>query len=116
MSIDAFFHRKYNRETYNCAHFVCDVWENLTGEQIAHKLGPLLLPPKERYVAPELRRHFRKLERPESPCVVLMQRRGSPPHVGIFVRGRVLHIHERGVEFQPTDVASRGFERTGFYK
>jgi hypothetical protein len=116
VSIDAFFHRKYNRQTYNCAHFVCDVWESLTGESLAHKLGGLLRPPKTRHASFDLRRQFKRLEAPESPCVVLMQRRGSQPHVGIFVRGRVLHIHEMGVEFQPTDVASRGFEKIGFYK
>jgi len=116
VSIDAFFHRKYNRETYNCAHFVSDVWENLTGEGISHKLGGLLRPPKTRQASFALRREFKRLEAPESPCIVLMQRHGSAPHVGIFVRGRVLHIHEMGVEFQPIDVASRGFEKIGFYK
>jgi len=116
MSIDVFFHRKYNRETYNCAHFVCDVWESLTGESIAHKLGGLLQPPKTRQASFDLRRQFKRLEAPESPCIALMQRRGSAPHVGIFVRGRVFHIHEMGVEFQPIDVASRGFEKIGFYK
>ena len=116
MSIDSFFHRIYNREKYNCAHFVCEVWQSLTGESIAHKLGGLLEPPKSRHVRFDLRRQFVRLERPETPCIALMQRRGSAPHVGIFLRGRVLHIHELGVEYQPIDVASRGFEKIGFYK
>lgn len=116
MGIDAFFHRKYNRQTYNCAHFVSEVWETVTGESIAHKMAGFLLPPSERYVSPDLRRIFRRLTRPENPCIVLLQRSGSPAHVGVFIRGRVLHIHERGVEFQPIDVVSRGFEKIGFYK
>lgn len=116
MTIDAFFHRKYNRETYNCVHFVNEVWESLTGSSLAHRFGPLLLPPKDRHVTWGLRKTFQKLDRPESPCLVLMQRRGHSPHVGIFVRGRVLHIRELGVEFQPVDVASYGFEKVGFYK
>lgn len=116
MSIDEFFKRKYNRETYNCAHFASEVWQHLTGESIAHKLAGLLEPPKTRHVRFDLRRQFVRLQAPESPCLALMQRRGSAPHVGIFLRGRVLHIHEMGVEFQPIDVASRGFERIGFYK
>lgn len=116
MSIDAFYKKRYNRQLYNCAHFACEVWQHLTGESIAHKLAGLLEPPKDRRVTFDLRRQFKRLEAPESPCLALMQRRGSAPHVGIFVRGRILHIHELGVEFQPIDVASRGFEKIGFYK
>lgn len=116
MTIDEFFNRKFNRETYNCAHFASEVWQHLTGESIAHKLTGLLEPPKYRHVRFDLRRQFVRLQAPESPCLALMTRRGSPPHVGIYLRGRILHIHELGVEFQPTDVASRGFERIGFYK
>jgi hypothetical protein len=116
MSIDAFFHKKYERNSYNCAHFVCEVWQSLTGESITQKLAGLLEAPKDRRASFDLRRQFKRLERPESPCLALMQRRGSAPHVGLFLRGRVLHIHETGVEFQPIDVASRGFEKIGFYK
>lgn len=115
MSIDAFFHRSYNRETYNCAHFVCDVWESVTGERIDHRIDGLLKPSSSRHADFGLRRRFRKLVQPESPCIVLMHRKGNAPHVGIFVRGKVMHIHELGVEFQPVDVASRGFNKIGFY-
>lgn len=109
------FNRQYNRETYNCAHFVCDVWKELTGKDIEKELSGFLRPPKERQAGMDLRRTFRKLEKPESPCVVLMQRPGTVPHVGVFVRGKVIHIHERGVEFLPLDIAARGFDRLGYY-
>lgn len=116
MSIDAFFNRKYDRNNYNCAHFVCEVWESITGEDLTHKLAGFLRSPDDRRAVLSDLRVFKRLDRPESPCLALMQRRGSAPHVGLFVRGRVLHIHEMGVEFQPIDVASRGFEKIGFYK
>lgn len=114
--LDSFFNRRYNRQTYNCAHFVCEVWEHLTGRNIEKDLDGFLRPPQDRHVDPALRRKFWKLEAPESPCLVLMQRRRSVPHVGVFVRGKVIHIHELGVEFMPVDVATRGFEKLGFYK
>jgi len=116
MSIDQFFHRKYNINSYNCAHFVCEVWESLTGESIAHKLAGVLKPPKDRVVGFDLRRQFKRLAGPESPCLTLMQRAKNAPHVGIYLRGRVFHIQETGVEFQPIDVAKRGFDKIGFYK
>lgn len=116
MTIDAFFHKRYNRQSYNCAHFVCDVWAHETGQRIDDSLECFLRPPKERRVDPGLRNIFEKLQKPVTPCIVLMQRRKSPPHVGIYLRGRVLHIHELGVEFQPVDVVSRGFDKIGFYR
>lgn len=116
IGLDSFFTRRYNRETYNCAHFACEVWTHITGRDITKELDGFLQPPKERRTDPALRRVFRKLDKPESPCLVLMQRHRSVPHVGVFVRGKVIHLHEMGVEFLPVDVASRGFEKLGFYK
>jgi hypothetical protein len=116
MSIDVFFKRKYNRNNYNCAHFVCEVWQHITGENIAHKLSGLLKPADEMQAGLGLRRHFEKLKTPASPCIALMQRKGAASHVGLYKDGRILHIHEFGVEFQPVDVAARGFEKIGFYK
>lgn len=116
MSIDVFFNKRYDRRSYNCAHFVCEVWKHITGEDLSAKLTGFLKAPEDRRAVLSDLRSFKRLQAPESPCVALMQRRGSAPHVGIFLRGRVLHIHEMGVEFQPIDVASRGFERIGFYK
>lgn len=116
MSIDEFFHRRYNRETYNCAHFAAEVWEKLTGESIAYKLRGILVPVKDKVISFELRHAFRRLQVPQSPCLVLLQRRKVSPHVGVFIRGRVLHLHEQGVEFQPLEVVSIGFQNTRFYK
>jgi hypothetical protein len=45
-----------------------------------------------------------------------MQRPKTPPHIGVFLRGKVLHLKESGAEFQPLDVASFGFTKMGFYK
>ena len=116
MSLDSFFEKRYNRQTYNCAHFVCDVWKSLTGQDIGTELEGFLRPPKERRTDPALRHKFRKLKQPESPCLVLMQRPRSVPHAGVFVRGKVIHLHESGVEFLPLEVATRGFNKLGFYK
>jgi hypothetical protein len=60
-------------------------------------------------------RRFQKLEHPESPCFVVMQRSKTQPHIGIFYRGRVLHMKETGVEYQPIPVVRRYFTKIGFY-
>lgn len=115
ISIDEFLRKRYNRDRYNCAHFVCEVWAKLCGADISKLLESLLLPAKDRHASFSLRRVFTRLDKPVSPCIALMQRRGSEPHVGVFLRGRILHIHEMGVEFMPVDVASRGFDSVRFY-
>lgn len=115
MSIDAFYHRKYDAKTYNCAHFVCEVWRSITGNDIAHKLAGFMLPPSERFVRVSLRHEFKRLTAPLSPCIVLMQQRRQAPHVGLYLRGRVFHITDKGVQFQPIEVATVGFKTIGFY-
>ena len=44
-----------------------------------------------------------------------MHRPGAAAHVGLFLRGRVLHIKQSGVEYQPLDVAIMGFKTHRFY-
>jgi hypothetical protein len=116
MSIDLFFNRVYNKSKYNCAHLVAEVWQHLTGEDIHELLAGFLLPPRDRYVKNGIQHNFEKLKNPVSPCLVLMRKPKLAPHVGLFYQGRVLHIHEAGVQFQPLDKATRGFTKLSFYR
>lgn len=115
MSLDKYFGRRYDSRRYNCAHFVCEVWSDLKGDQFAIALHGLLCPVSDRRaIAGELRR-IQFLKRAESPCVAYMQSRLKPPHVGVWISGRVLHLTETaGVQYQPIDVASLGFDRVRF--
>lgn len=115
MNLDDLFFKKYDKNNYNCAHFVRDAWELETGEDISEELEGFLLPAKSRYARAALRRIFKKIKKPQSPCIVLMQRPRSVPHVGIYLRGKVLHLHEKGVERMTPEIASRGFKKVGFY-
>ena len=115
MNLDQFYNRTYNSKTYNCAHFVVEVWVHITGDNIAHILKGFLLPPENRYVDSKLFKHFKKLNEPKSPCIVLMQRPKTPPHVGVYFKGRVFQITEQCVDYQPVDVATQGFNKVGYY-
>lgn len=116
MSVDQFFNRSYNRQSYNCAHFVVEVIKALQGVDITETMQGFLMPPRDRTVRAKLRRSFVKLEKPENYCIVLMQRARTTPHVGVFIDGKVLQIHEKGVEYFDIDLASRGFTRVRLYK
>ncbi len=116
MSIDCFLDRTYDKRTYNCAHFVSEVWEYLTGVRIDDILKGFLLPPKERHVCPEIRHSFRKLDKPRGLCIVLMQRPRTDPHVGLFYKNKILHITESGPCLVPFEIATLGFKKVWFYK
>lgn len=116
MSIDKFYRRKYNSDNYNCAHFVCEVWEHLTQNKITEQMQGFLLPVANRRAPFSLRREFTRLLTPESPCIALMLRPGYASHVGIFIDGKIFHIRKTGVEYQPVDVASFGFKTIRYYK
>lgn len=114
-SVDAYLGRTFHKASYNCLHFTRDVWLDLTGVDISDRLAGLWHLPTKR-----VRRHntrsFERLPGPIDPCLVLMQAPREAPHVGIYLRGRILHITTCGVEFMLLDVASRGFKTIRYYK
>lgn len=113
--IDEFFFKEYNRNHYNCAHMVAEAWAKITGQNIEEPLTGFLRPFRARSVGMSLRHKFSRLAAPQSPCIVLMNRRGAVAHVGVYYRGKVLHIHASGTEYVPLDVARRGFTTVRFY-
>lgn len=115
MSIDALLDRKYDKAKYNCAHFVCDAWQLLFRQNLSEDLASFLLPPNERRATIELRRKFRRIPTPSSPAIAIMHRRRTPPHVGIFYKRKILHLHEYGVQYQTPEIAARGFNHVTFY-
>lgn len=114
ISVDGYLGRRYDRTEYNCLHFARDVWRDLTGVDITTRLEGLLSP-QNRHPTRRHLRNFQLLQAPRDPCLVLMVRHRAAPHLGVYLRGRVLHIHDLGVEFLPVDVASRGFQNVRYY-
>jgi hypothetical protein len=115
MSIDEFLGRMPGPE-YNCFDFVREVWLKMKHEDIAeHKLKRLAGPFRNRKWTVSGMKMFQELTNPVDPCFVVMQRPRAQPHVGIWTDGRVLHLKQSGVEFQPLDVAKWYFTDIRFY-
>lgn len=112
-SIDKFFFRTSSK-SYNCLDFVREVWKELTGDDIVERLTMLQGRFSERHVGTGLRQ-FVKLDSPVSPCIVAFQRVRLTPHVGIYLDGKVLHLCDRGVEYQPMNVVKSYFRRINYY-
>lgn len=115
-SVDHYFFKQYDKVNYNCVHLLKEAWLEETGQDIGPALEGWILPPSERHIRWKDRRDWKRLDEPRTPCMVLMSRVGlAEPHVGIYLRGRVLHIHRIATEYVPIEVAARGFSKIRFY-
>lgn len=115
VGIDKFFSRQQTTE-YNCLDFTRDVWLDLTGVDITEHLLRLNGAFATRKVTIAGVRAFKRLDAPANPCIAVMQRKGMTPHIGVYLDRRILHLHPRGVEFQPLAVAREYFTTVTYYK
>ena len=115
ISWDTLLAKKYDKNTYNCAHFTIDAWKLLTGKDITEAFKGLLAPLKDNKASMSLRSGFKRLQEPISPCIVLMNRKGNTPHVGVWYNGKVLHLQESGAIYSPLSIAMLGFKQRRFY-
>lgn len=114
--IDPLFGKTYNPPHYHCSHFLCDAWQMVTGEDLTARMAGVLRAVSTGGIKKSDFTPFRRIAKPESPCIVLLRRHGVSPHVGMFWRGRVLHISAQGVHYMPLRVVSIGFDKVSFYK
>lgn len=114
--IDEFLLKKFDIRKYNCWDLVRDVWLKLMNQDLG-------TPELTHYTRHEMHDvvdawtdlRYREIDAPQSPCIVLMLRRGFMPHVGVFYNRRVIHIKRAGAQYQPLEIASLGFEQVRFY-
>ena len=107
-AFDNLMGRNFMPGKYECGHWAEEAWRELTGSGIEGALTGNLA----RFAA---RRKFIRSKNPLSPSVVLFQRRGTRPHAGIYLDGRVAHLRPTGPEIMPLDVVALGFDRAIFY-
>lgn len=115
MSVDKYLHLTYDKRAFNCAHFVALVWLELTGQDIGPNVAGLARPRAERHVSIAPLRTFKRLQQPTSPCIVMLNRPRTEPHIGVYLRGKVLHITQSGVAFDFVEVAASGFKDVRYY-
>jgi len=113
--IDKYLNRTYNERSYNCAHFVCEVWAELKNPEIADILASFLCATYERKALLSLRHRINILSKPIEPCIICLQAKGLPAHVGIWWHGKILHINRKGVYYQPLEIVRLGFQQIRFF-
>lgn len=114
-SVDKYLDR-VRHKGYNCWDFTCEVWLELTGEDIRERLPKLVGDFRTRRVTIGGIRGVERLDKPIDPCIVVMQRLRMVPHVGVYLRGRLLHLPNSGAEFRPLDVAKRCYQKVTYYR
>lgn len=116
--VDRYLAKKFRLDSYNCWHFVRDVWFELTGA-LLYDYTPTKVNRDELYLAASDATHHFVLDasakHSKLPSIVLMKRGREVPHIGVMYNGKVLHLRPEGAMYQPLDVASVGFDKVLFY-
>ena len=115
-SIDKFFGKQFDARDYNCWHLCCEAWLDITGERLEDYTPAAWTTRSLTNAATGAAgMYFERLPGPRDPCIVMMLHPRRTPHLGIFIRGNVLHLRESGTEYQPVLVASLGFREVRYY-
>jgi hypothetical protein len=114
--VDKYLNRTFSYKTYNCFHFVRDVWLELTGVDIGDQVPDDKSMDSYNTQALKVANTLVSLANPEDPCLVLLQRARIEPHIGVYYRGRVLHLSRQGAYYAGLDQVSAGYTKVSFYK
>lgn len=107
-SVDEYLGRRYVVGEYNCFHFAAEVWQDLTGQDLIAKYGDAVV---DGSLSHRAIKHFKVLDKPQDPCIVLLQVKRQSPHIGVYLRGKVLHIRSIGARYEPVHFARVGFTK-----
>lgn len=102
-STDRYLSRNYGPR-YRCWQMLRESFLDLTGSDIGE--------PHEVWSDHS---RFARLAEARSPCIVLLRRRRFDPHVGLFYRGRMLHIGPAGARYERLNIAAFGYTDVRFY-
>lgn len=99
---------KYDKENYNCVHFLIDIYKHYNNVDLA----PSLLIDNQ-FKAPLLR-NFKPTTLKNN--VIVLFRSRNENHVGLFIDNRVIHLTEHGVRCQLLAIAKSSFQRVEYYE
>jgi hypothetical protein len=113
-SVDPYLSRIYEINSYTCLHFACDVWEDLTGTNVTPVFTEIL-PPKHGLLTKNTVKKFSRVPQPVDPCFVLMRNKSDTPHMGVYLRRRVLHLTGTGAKYESLDTLRGIYPDIRFY-
>ena len=103
--------REYHPDKFNCGHFFLWAWNKLFPDKAFAIPGG-----DQGFGLLSVKSNFKMVSKLEKYGVVTMHHRSFVPHIGIFFKGKVLHIRQNGVEYQPLSVVRIGYQEIRFYE
>lgn len=114
-STDKYLGKEYRQSTYNCWHFVREVWMELTGVDLKDQTPKNYCIEAYNKQATDFAATLTKVDKPQDPCLVLMQRQRIEPHIGVFYKGRLLHLNIHGAQYRPLDQITVPYPTVTYY-
>lgn len=114
--VENYLSKQHSMIRYNCWDFIREVWLELMNEDIGFRTpkGASREDMKYKFAREEV--EFERINKPQDPCIVLFTRKTALPHVGVYVKGKVLHLPEHNTgKHEPLSIAALGFKETRFY-
>jgi cell wall-associated NlpC family hydrolase len=118
MKIDKWLSKKFvaGRDGYNCWAFARDVWQELTGKDLGNQTPVSSTLQDYNLSAEQFSLELQRLDRPVDPCLVLMQRPRLSPHVGVYFKGKILHLNQSGAFYVPLEQTILSYRTVSYYK
>jgi hypothetical protein len=114
-TIDSYLHKQFNDRSYNCFDFVREVWKDLTGKDLGCQTPSVHSVDTYTIQALSVAESLKKHDAPVDPCIVLMLRKRLEPHIGIYDRGRVLHLNRQGAQYADFGHVTAPYTTVQFY-
>lgn len=99
MNLAQLMARQYDENTYHCVHFVVDAWRVLLDEDISADFSGMLTPLESASVMPLWPDLFVEIDNPQKPCIVVLRKGDRTPHMGMWYKGKILHLREEGPHY-----------------
>jgi len=84
--------KSHDAQNYHCGHFLLDAWMFITKQDISCAIGGLLLPLDQCNMKGCDLTKLKWIDEPEDPCIMSMRNARGLGHVGIYVKGKMLHL------------------------
>jgi hypothetical protein len=100
---------------YNCWHFLRDVWRDATGHDLGDRVPASVKAYRDRFDV-GAREEQTRIDSPVTPCIAYFPKaRKATPHIGMYWRGKVLHLDHSGVVFERIDTMTARMGAVEYY-
>jgi hypothetical protein len=113
--VDKYLSKSFKR-TYNCYDFVREIWLELTGVDLGAQTPSTQNVQSYTDKALQVANTLERLDSPQDPSIVLLQRSRLEPHIGVYYSGKILHLTKNGAYYMPLSQVTPGYPTVTFYK